>query len=114
VRISIPQLSSDACSSSQLGPDSALPAEDVEALTLVLPPSQTIQSEYAYYVYVSELFKSHLLVQYEVQFAQSAIHAAPPGTDTSFLWSAVTKGYADLGLYEESYAALMAMPYDKQ
>jgi nuclear pore complex protein Nup160 len=88
--------------------------EDVLALTAVLPVAQAIESEFQYYVHISELFKAHHLVSSEVHFAQLAISTAPPFTDTSSLWSVVTKGYADLTLYEEAYAALMATPYEKQ
>ena len=96
------------------GPDHALSPDDIEALTSLLPAAHTIQSQFAYYPFVSELFKTYLLTRYEVQFAQLAISPAPPGTDTSSLWATVTKGFADLALYEEAYAALMAMPYEKQ
>ncbi|RXW24637.1 hypothetical protein EST38_g1210 [Candolleomyces aberdarensis] len=96
------------------GPDNALSPDDIEALTSLLPAAHSIQSHFAYYLFVSELFKTHMLTRYEVQFAQLAISTAPPSTDTSSLWATVTKGFADLGLYEEAYAALMTMPYEKQ
>ncbi|KAF6762913.1 nucleoporin Nup120/160-domain-containing protein [Ephemerocybe angulata] len=95
------------------GPNSGLAPEDIQPLKKVLPSARSIQSEFAYYIYVSELFKAHKLVRYEVQFAQLAISVAPLAADTSSLWSIVTKGYAELGLYEEAYAALITMPYEK-
>lgn len=88
--------------------------EDVEPLQMVLPATQPIESEFAYYVYVSELFKAHLQIRYQVQFAQLAISSAPAGVDTSSLWSIVIKGYSELGHYEEAYATINAMPFERQ
>ncbi|KAG2013470.1 hypothetical protein CC2G_010381 [Coprinopsis cinerea AmutBmut pab1-1] len=96
------------------GTESGLSPEDAEALIQVLPASHTIGSDFDYYVHISDLFKRHNLVRYEVHFAELAISVAPAGTEVSSLWLIVTKGYASLGLYEEAYAALMAMPSEKQ
>ncbi|KAH6915289.1 nucleoporin Nup120/160-domain-containing protein [Coprinopsis sp. MPI-PUGE-AT-0042] len=96
------------------GPDSALTLDESEALTLVLPAAQAIASDFEYYAHVSELFRRHSLTRYEVHFAELSISAAPPSSDTAHLWLTVARGYANLALYEEAYAALMAMPYEKQ
>lgn len=97
-----------------IGPDSALTLDESEALTLVLPAAQAIASDFEYYAHVSELFRRHYLTRYEVHFAELSISAAPPSSDTAHLWLTVARGYANLSLYEEAYAALMAMPYEKQ
>jgi nuclear pore complex protein Nup160 len=97
-----------------LGPDSALTVDESEALTLVLPAAHAIASNSEYYAHVSELFRRHSLTRYEVHFAELSISVAPPSNDTAHLWLTVARGYANLALYEEAYAALMAMPYEKQ
>ncbi|TFK43307.1 nucleoporin Nup120/160-domain-containing protein [Crucibulum laeve] len=96
------------------GPHSALTAEDQESFALVLPATQLFDSEFSYYLWVTNEFRNRSLVHYEVAFAQLAISVAPSGVETSFLWHSVFKGYMDLGLFDDAYAALMAMPYDKQ
>lgn len=88
--------------------------EDREALLVVVPSARVFDSPFAFYIHASEMFKNHLLVYYEVRFAQLAISTAPPGVDTSTLWYTVIKGYLDLGRYDDAYAALMATPYEKQ
>ena len=97
-----------------LGPGITTTHEDFEALSAVLPAASTTQSEFSFYLHVSGLFKSDLLVQHEVHFARLAISTAPSNADTSFLWSNVIKGLLDLGLYEDAYASIMATPYEKQ
>jgi len=79
-----------------------------------MPSSETLDSAYAFYIHVSEMFKKHSLVYYEVLFAQLAISSAPLDVDTSSLRSTVIKGYTDLGMYEDAYAALIASPFNKQ
>ncbi|RDB20540.1 hypothetical protein Hypma_012453 [Hypsizygus marmoreus] len=95
------------------GADHSLSAEDQEALALILPATELFDSQYAFYVHVSNLFKACSLVQQEVSFAQLAISAAPVDADTSFLWHTVIKGCTDLALYDDAYAALMLTPYEK-
>jgi nuclear pore complex protein Nup160 len=97
-----------------LGPGITTTHGDFEALSAVLPAASTTQSEFSFYLHVSGLFKSELLVQHEVHFARLAISTAPSSADTSFLWSNVIKGLLDLGLYEDAYASIMATPYEKQ
>ncbi|KAF9452001.1 hypothetical protein P691DRAFT_795643 [Macrolepiota fuliginosa MF-IS2] len=99
---------------SSFGPDSALSQEDREALLVVMPSARVFESSFAFYIHASEMFKNHLLVYYEVLFAQLAISTAPPGVDTSTLWYTVIKGYLDLGQYDDAYAALMATPHERQ
>ncbi|TFK29339.1 hypothetical protein FA15DRAFT_610509 [Coprinopsis marcescibilis] len=95
------------------GGDTALAPDDAEALTLVLPAAHAIGSDFLYYIHASELFKRHYLVHYEAHFAELAVSVAPPGSDTSGLRTNIVRGYASLSMYEEAYAALMMMPYDK-
>lgn len=96
------------------GPGITTTHEDFEALSSVLPAASTTQSEFSFYLHVSNLFKSDLLVQHEVHFARLAISTAPSNADTSFLWNNVIKGLLDLGSYEDAYASIMATPYEKQ
>jgi nuclear pore complex protein Nup160 len=96
------------------GPDCALTQEDRDALLVVMPSARAFDSAFTFYIHVSEMFKNHLLVYYEVVFAQLAISVAPPNVDTSSLWYSVIKGYLDLGRYDDAYAALIATPHEKQ
>jgi len=79
-----------------------------------MPYSETLESAYAFYIHVSEMFKKHSLVYYEVLFAQLAISSAPLDVDISSLWSTVIKGYTDLGRYDDAYAAFIATPFNEQ
>ena len=96
------------------GPDNALGQEDRDALQNVLPSSQLFDSSYSFYLYMATLFKSNSLQHYEVHFTQLALSVAPSNTDTSFLWHTVVRGYIDLGLFEEAYAAWISTPSDTQ
>ncbi|KAJ3566967.1 hypothetical protein NP233_g6671 [Leucocoprinus birnbaumii] len=99
---------------SSFGPDSALLQEDRDALLAVMPSARIFDSTFSFYIHASDMFKNHLLVNYEVLFAQLAISTAPPNADTSSLWLSVFKGYLDLGRYDDAYATLMATPHEKQ
>ncbi|KAJ3863652.1 nucleoporin Nup120/160-domain-containing protein [Lentinula novae-zelandiae] len=96
------------------GPDNALGQEDRDALQSVLPSSQLFDSSYSFYLYMATLFKSNSLQHYEVHFTQLALSVAPSNTDTSSLWHTVVRGYIDLGLFEEAYAAWISTPSDTQ
>ena len=96
------------------GKDCALLEDDREALSAVLPGAELIDSEYSFYIHAASLFKASSLVHQEVHFTQLALSVAPPYIDTSPLWQTVIKGFTDLGLYEDSYAALVSSPYEKQ
>jgi len=39
---------------------------------------------------------------------------APQGIDVTAVWYTIIKGNADLGLYDDAYASLVATPYDQQ
>ncbi|KAF5363323.1 hypothetical protein D9756_000589 [Leucocoprinus leucothites] len=99
---------------SSFGPDCALMQEDRDALLAVMPSARVFESPFTFYTHASDMFKNHLLVNYEVLFAELAISTAPPNVDTSSLWFNVIKGYLDLGRYADAYATLMATPYEKQ
>src|SRR4051812_5833000 len=60
-----------------IGADHAMKAEDQEALAWVLPATELIDSQYAFCVHVSNLFKSASRVHEEILFAQLAISVAP-------------------------------------
>ncbi|KAF8165109.1 nucleoporin Nup120/160-domain-containing protein [Crassisporium funariophilum] len=92
---------------------SNLTFEDSDALNSILPNSQPIDSLYSFYLFAAELFRNSF-VHHEVLFSQLAIQVAPPGADTSRLWNTVAAGLTDLALYEDAYASVMAMPYEKQ
>jgi len=79
-----------------------------------MPSSETLDSAHAFYIHVSEMFRKHSLVYYEVLFAQLAISSAPPDVDTSSLQSTVIKGYTDLGRYDDAYAAFLVTPFNEQ
>ncbi|THU83924.1 hypothetical protein K435DRAFT_870799 [Dendrothele bispora CBS 962.96] len=96
------------------GPENALSIEDREALQQVLPAGALFDSPFSFYLYIASLFKSSVLQYQEVNFTQLAISCAPPGTDTSALWLTVMKGYIDLGLYDDAYAAWSSIPSDAQ
>lgn len=90
-----------------------LTQEDCDALVSVLPPGLPVDSQYSFYLFAAELFRQ-TFVSHEVHFSQLAIQVAPSGTDTAPLWTAVVKGLIDLGLYEDAYASVMAIPFEKE
>ncbi|KAF8974708.1 nucleoporin Nup120/160-domain-containing protein [Flammula alnicola] len=92
---------------------SNLTLEDSEALTSVLPNTHPMDSQYSFYLFAADLFRN-TFVHHEVQFSQLAIQVAPPGAETASLWNTVVKGLTDLALYEDAYASVMAMPFEKQ
>ncbi|KAF5357582.1 hypothetical protein D9758_007452 [Tetrapyrgos nigripes] len=96
------------------GPDNALSIEDRDALQQVLPSGTLFDSLFSFYLYVASLFKANVLHSQEVNFTQLAVSCAPPGTDLSGLWLTVMKGYIDLGLYDDAYAAWSSIPSDMQ
>lgn len=97
-----------------LGPNNALSAEDQVSLASVLPSGEAFDSEFAFYIHASNIFKHCGLTRHEVLFAQLAISVAPPSGDTAALWHIVIKGYIELGYYDNAYAALMATPHERQ
>ncbi|KAF5387735.1 hypothetical protein D9615_000062 [Tricholomella constricta] len=97
----------------KFGGEHTLSAEDQETLARILPATELLDSQYFFYIHVSNLFKLSSWVFHEVLFAQLAISAAPPGADTSSIWATVINGLTDLALYEDAYAALMSGPYEK-
>jgi hypothetical protein len=90
-----------------------LTLEDSDALASVLPTAQPMNSQFAFYLFAADLFRNHH-VQQEIHFSQLAIQLAPHGAETMQLWNAVVKGLTDLALYEDAYAGVMAMPFEKQ
>jgi nuclear pore complex protein Nup160 len=92
------------------GPDSGLWGEDKEALDEILPAG-TNGSEYAFYCHVAELFRSRF-IRHEVTFSQLALSVSPGGADVRHLWANIITGNTALGLYEDSYAAIVATPYE--
>ncbi|KAJ4481914.1 hypothetical protein J3R30DRAFT_3656103 [Lentinula aciculospora] len=97
-----------------LGPDNALSQEDRDTLQDVLPSSHLFDSLYPFYLYIATLFKSNSLQYHEVHFTKLALSVAPPMLDTSSLWHTVVRGYIDLGLFDEAYAAWISTPSDTQ
>ncbi|KAJ3777455.1 nucleoporin Nup120/160-domain-containing protein [Lentinula raphanica] len=92
------------------GPDNALETEDRDALQAVLPSSHWFDSSFSFFLYIATLFKSNSLQHYEVHFTQLALSVAPPNTDTLSLWHTIVRGYIDLGLFDEAYAAWCSTP----
>ncbi|PPR02464.1 hypothetical protein CVT24_002013 [Panaeolus cyanescens] len=92
---------------------SNLTLEDLDALSSVLTAAHPIDNQFAFYQFASGLFQG-TVVQYQVRFSQLALEVAPDTADTSPLWSAIVKGLTDLGLYDEAYASIMIMPFDRQ
>ncbi|KAF9569446.1 hypothetical protein CPC08DRAFT_678255 [Agrocybe pediades] len=90
-----------------------LTLEDSEALLAVLPPGLPVDSQYSFYLFAADLFR-HTFASYEVHFSKLAIQVAPPGTHTAPLWTAVVKGLIDLALYEDAYASVMSIPFEKE
>ncbi|KAF9481999.1 hypothetical protein BDN70DRAFT_875624 [Pholiota conissans] len=87
--------------------------EDSDALTSVLPLGHSIDSQWAFYVFAAELFRN-TFVHHEILFSKLAIQVAPSGAETSSLWNTIVKGYTDLGLYDDAYASIMAIPSETQ
>ncbi|KAK7060140.1 hypothetical protein VNI00_000904 [Paramarasmius palmivorus] len=96
------------------GPSSAMSPEDREALEQVLPSGHLFDSPHSFYLYIATLFKSSSLLYHEVLFTQHALSCVPPNADTSSLWYTVVKGYTELGMYEDAYAAWLSVPSDSQ
>ena len=90
-----------------------LTLEDSDALASVLPAAQPMNSQFAFYLFAADLFRSYHIHQ-EIRFSQLAIQLAPHGAETVQLWNSVVKGLTDLALYEDAYAAVMATPFEKQ
>ncbi|KDQ64994.1 hypothetical protein JAAARDRAFT_167821 [Jaapia argillacea MUCL 33604] len=90
----------------------AISSQDAEALSSVLPGAALFDSEFSFYLHVAALFRAVHETSYEVKFTQLAISVASPDTDSSSLWSSVTKGYVDLAEYEDAYASIVATPPD--
>ena len=80
---------------------------------MVLPGGELFDTEFAFYVHVSSLFKVSLQVHHEVLFSQLALSVVPEHFDCTDVWHNVIKGNIELRLYDEAYAALMTTPYDK-
>ncbi|KAJ4472069.1 nucleoporin Nup120/160-domain-containing protein [Lentinula aciculospora] len=96
------------------GPDNALSQEDRDTLQDVLPSSHLFDSSYPFYLYIATLFKSNSLQYHEVHFTKLALSVAPPMLDTSSLWHTIVRGYIDLGLFDEAYAAWISTPSHAQ
>ena len=90
-----------------------LTIEDSEALNLVLPHAQQFDTRHSFYLFAANLFRN-TSVHHEVYFSNLAIQTAPPTADTALLWNTVVNGFIELALYEDAYASITAMPYDKQ
>ncbi|KIK65722.1 hypothetical protein GYMLUDRAFT_158902 [Collybiopsis luxurians FD-317 M1] len=96
------------------GPDSALGKEDCEALQSVLPSSQLFDSAFSFYLYIAAMFKSNSYQHHEIIFTRLALSVASPNADTAPLWHTVVRGYIDLGLFDDAYAAWISTPSDTQ
>ncbi|KAH7888083.1 nucleoporin Nup120/160-domain-containing protein [Phlebopus sp. FC_14] len=94
------------------GPDSGLSFEDAEALVAVLPGNALLDSEFAFYLEASSIFRTSGLTQHEVAFLRLALSVAPHKVDTGDLWYGLIRGYIDLAFWEEAYASIMAAPFD--
>jgi nuclear pore complex protein Nup160 len=95
-----------------LGDETSMNGEDREALEMVLPATEALNSPFAFYMHVSQLFKGVSLVHHEVKFAQQALSVAPEDIDVSEVWYTVIQGFTELGLFQDAYSSLMATPYD--
>ena len=92
------------------GPDSVLSDIDHEALASVLPSGALFPSEFDYYLHVADIFRSAGVLTEEMSFTKMALSVIPEGEESAELWHCVTKGYTDLGRYDEAYSSLMASP----
>ncbi|KAF8665766.1 hypothetical protein AX16_000214 [Volvariella volvacea WC 439] len=95
------------------GTDSGLSSEDAHALASVLPQTESFDSEFAFCLHASGLFRQAGIVCYDVSFAKAALLVAP-AIDTSPLWNGVIRGYIELAEYSNAYATLMTSPHEKQ
>ncbi|KAK0467905.1 nucleoporin Nup120/160-domain-containing protein [Desarmillaria tabescens] len=89
-----------------LGMDGAIAAADKMVLSLM-----TVTT---FYIHAAGLFKSKSLVYQETVFTQLAISVAPSEIDTITLWATVIRGYTELALYDDAYAAWISTPNEKQ
>ncbi len=89
-------------------------AADKMVLSLVLTELEQLDDCYHFYVHAAGLFKAKSLVYQETLFTQLAISVAPSEIDTTALWATVIKGYTELALYDDAYAAWMSTPNEKQ
>jgi hypothetical protein len=92
---------------------SSLSGEDSMALASVLPEALMFESQFTYYLHAAQLFKFASHTQYEVAFTQLALSMAPSGINTSLLWANIVNGYISMSAFDEAYASLIAMPYEK-
>lgn len=90
-----------------------LSGPDGENLKTVLPSEHAIDSQYSFFLYATELFQT-ISIGHAVRFSKLAIQAAPANFDIAPLWNTVVKGSMELALYDEAYAAVISMPYEKQ
>ncbi|KAK0206120.1 nucleoporin Nup120/160-domain-containing protein [Desarmillaria ectypa] len=97
-----------------LGVDGAMAAADKMVLSLVLTELEQLDDCYYFYIHAAGLFKSKSLVYQETVFTQLAISVAPSQIDTIALWATVIKGYTELALYDDAYAAWISTPNEKQ
>ena len=86
--------------------------QDLFPLIRVLPDSRPFDGPDTYCLHVAMLFKSCSLVHEEIYFTRMALSLTTPDSETSALWQALIKGYADLGLYDDAYASWTSTPYD--
>lgn len=97
-----------------LGVDGAMTVADKMVLSLVLTELEQLDDCYHFYIHAAGLFKSKSLVYQETVFTQLAISVAPSEIDTTVLWATVIKGYTELALYDDAYAAWISTPTEKQ
>ena len=94
------------------GPDSGLSFEDKETLSSVLPGKILYDSEFAFYLEASSIFRSSGLTAHEVSFLRLALSVDPGEADTADLWYGLIRGYIDLSYWEEAYSSIIATPFD--
>lgn len=94
------------------GSGNGLSLEDVETLTAVLPGKALYDSEFAFYLEASSIFRVNGLTIHEVSFLRLALSVAPKEADTADLWYGLIRGYIDLSYWEEAYSSIIATPSD--
>ncbi|KAG6329594.1 hypothetical protein ID866_9496 [Astraeus odoratus] len=98
--------------SGSFGPNSGLSFEDSETLSSVLPGKALYDSEFAFYLEASSIFRTNGLTQHEISFLRLALSVAPAQVDTADLWYGLIRGHIDLCFWDQAYAAIIATPFD--
>jgi hypothetical protein len=92
------------------GAQSTLSADDKDALEVLVPDLENDDTQYAYYTHVAELFEISENGNGVLLFCNRALEVARTNHDTQHVWKKVIQCSAELGLFEDAYAALVECP----